>query len=59
MNEARRTNRVVDLAVDLVPVVLLTALLVALAQTEAGQQLLRLIEQTAYYGLRGGLRGLI
>jgi len=52
VNEARRTNRVVDLAVDLVPVVLLTALLVALAQTEAGQQLLRLIEQPTYYGPR-------
>jgi len=53
MNASRRTNRVLDLTLDLVPVVLLTALLVALAQTEVGQQLLKLVEQPAYYGMRG------
>jgi len=58
VNTSRRSNRVLDLTGDLAPVVLLTALLVALVQTDAGQQLLGLIEQTAYYGPRGGLGGL-
>ncbi len=52
MNALRGTNRVLDLTLDLVPVVLLTAVLVALAQTEVGQQVLKLVEQPAYYGPR-------
>ncbi len=52
MRQARRAQRVLDVAMEAVIVLLLLALPVALVQTEAGQQLLRTIEQPTYYGPR-------
>jgi len=52
MRQARRAQRVLDVAIEAVIVLLLLALPVALAQTEVGQQVLKLVEQPTYYGPR-------